>query len=610
MKKLGCIVLSALLFASSCLFVSCGTEKSEGPAVLEEFVNITFEDKTFTYDGEPHSLSIQGTLPDGTDVTYQNNGKTDAGEYTVTATLSKAGYKTLGLSAVLTIEKALFPSDITLESARILYDGRPHSLTVTGNIPEKTVISYQNNEKTEAGRYSVTATLTNPNYETKTLTASMEIYTVTQAAGDILADILDRPEPWSFLPAALAPENMAYAAMPVSGDGFAAETDTDAIGKKAIGKQLNVLYDGLAQANVALTAANSVFTAGEAIVSVYQNFIDKNPDDIDEFIGSVDLGGISFRLRITTEGERVTLLAGNDGISAELVSDRSADAIWRNEGRIQITDGVALKYLMSDTALKLAVQFTVSGIGIVQQIEFVRSESAVLGYLYEFYGTDSAAIKTSMLLRSDEEITAVLSDKRESNDLQIDAFAEIYSSQTGEMLGGEVTETVALADYDTLWFNLYDITGFDTVRIAEDTDGDDNIQNPHIVYVNGSAAPFLPEYNTLPVIGTKTSRHYDIEMREVWYYTAKTENGETVYEKQKAEIPMLFVQRENADGFSSEVSANNANIDGAELSSPIRNSVTGSFDELHDTYISVKENVTFADIVAFIGENDPFFNEK
>ena len=120
----------------------------------------------------------------------------------------------------------------------------------------------------------------------------------------------------------------------------------------------------------------------------------------------------------------------------------------------------------------------------------------------------------------------------------------------------------------------------------------------------------MPEYNTLPVIGTKTSRHYDIEMREVWYYTAKTENGETVYEKHKAEIPMLFVQRENADGFSSEVSANNANIDGAELSSPIRNSVTGSFDELHDTYISVKENVTFADIVAFIGENDPFFNEK
>ena len=42
MKKIGCIVLSALLFASSCLFVSCGTEKSEGPAVLEEFVNITF----------------------------------------------------------------------------------------------------------------------------------------------------------------------------------------------------------------------------------------------------------------------------------------------------------------------------------------------------------------------------------------------------------------------------------------------------------------------------------------------------------------------------------------------------------------------------------------
>ena len=104
MKKLGCIALSVLLFFSAGLFVSCGTSTDDGTD--EEFTNITLEDKTFTYDGEPHSLAIQGTLPDGTEVTYQNNGKTDAGEYTVTATLSKAGYKTLGLSAVLTIEKA------------------------------------------------------------------------------------------------------------------------------------------------------------------------------------------------------------------------------------------------------------------------------------------------------------------------------------------------------------------------------------------------------------------------------------------------------------------------------------------------------------------------
>ena len=444
MKKLGYILLSALLFIGACLFAACGTGDADN--ALAEFTNILFENETVTYDGEPHSLAVRGALPEGTDVDYQNNGKTDAGAYTVTATLSKTGYKTLHLTAVLTIEKAQFPADITLESARVLFDGKPHSLTVRGALPEGTDVAYQNNEKTEAGTYTVTATLSNPNYETKMLTATLEIYTVTQAASAILADILDRPEPWAFLPAALAPENMAYSSMPVNGGDFSAETNVNNIAVKPIGKQLNVLYDGLSQATAALTAANAVFTAGEAIVSAYQNFIDQNPENLDEFTGSASLGGITFRLRITVDGERVTLLAGNGTVSAELISDRSASAPYRNEGRIQLTDGAALKYRMSDTSLKFAVRFTVNGVGIVQQIEFVRNENAVLGYLYEFYGTDSAAIKTSALLYSDEEITAVLSDKRESNDLQIDAFEEVYDSKTGEMLGGEVAETVALVD--------------------------------------------------------------------------------------------------------------------------------------------------------------------
>ena len=608
MKKFGYILLSALLFIGACLFAACGTGDADN--ALAEFTDILFENETVTYDGEPHSLAVRGALPEGTDVDYQNNGKTDAGTYTVTATLSKTGYKTLHLTAVLTIEKAQFPADITLESARVLFDGKPHSLTVRGALPEGTDVAYQNNEKTEAGTYTVTATLSNPNYETKMLTATLEIYTVTQAASAILADILDRPEPWAFLPAALAPENMAYSSMPVNGGDFSAETNVNNIAVKPIGKQLNVLYDGLSQATAALTAANAVFTAGEAIVSAYQNFIDQNPENLDEFTGSASLGGITFRLRITVDGERVTLLAGNGTVSAELISDRSASAPYRNEGRIQLTDGVALKYRMSDTSLKFAVRFTVNGVGIVQQIEFVRNENAVLGYLYEFYGTDSAAIKTSALLYSDEEITAVLSDKRESNDLQIDAFEEVYDSKTGEMLGGEVAETVALVDYDTLWFNLYDVSGLSTVRVAQDTDGDDNIQNPHIVYVNGANTPFLPEYNTLPVIGTRTSRHYDIEMREVWYYISKTENGNTVYEKQKAEIPMLFVQCENADDFSAEVTANNANLSDAALPSDICNSVTGIFDELNNTYSAIKEEITFTDINDFIGENDRFFDAE
>ena len=88
-----------------------------------------------------------------------------------------------------------------------------------------------------------------------------------------------------------------------------------------------------------------------------------------------------------------------------------------------------------------------------------------------------------------------------------------------------------------------------------------------------------------------------------------TEQGETTYEKREATIPMLFVQRENADVFSTEVCDNNENIAAAALPSAL-SAITDMFDEYSPTYLTLKENVTFAEIVAYIGENDPFFDEK
>src|SRR5690606_26717074 len=63
-----------------------------------EITGVTFKGNTntssFTYDGTEHSIFISA-LPEGATVTYSNNGKTDAGTYTVTATISKANYDDL-----------------------------------------------------------------------------------------------------------------------------------------------------------------------------------------------------------------------------------------------------------------------------------------------------------------------------------------------------------------------------------------------------------------------------------------------------------------------------------------------------------------------------------
>ena len=68
--------------------------------------DISFNGTTVEYDGETHSLEISGVLPSGVSVSYENNGKTNAGKHTVVAKFAydTTNYNTIeDMSAVLEI---------------------------------------------------------------------------------------------------------------------------------------------------------------------------------------------------------------------------------------------------------------------------------------------------------------------------------------------------------------------------------------------------------------------------------------------------------------------------------------------------------------------------
>lgn len=137
-----------------------------------DFEGVVFESETFLYDGKAKSLEVSGA-PEGTEIVYENNGKSDLGEYTVTATLSKQYYNTKTLTAKLIIEFNNF-DEAKLESQTFLYDGNKKSLEVTG-VPAGTHIEYENNGQTEVGEYTVMATLEKAGYYRKTFTATLKI---------------------------------------------------------------------------------------------------------------------------------------------------------------------------------------------------------------------------------------------------------------------------------------------------------------------------------------------------------------------------------------------------------------------------------------------------
>ena len=168
-------VKTLLIFSSLALSVVGCNESSQTPQ-HKDFENIIFESETIVYDGQSHCLSgVQG-IPENTNVTYDELiSHTDVGAYKTTAVITNPNYNTLVLSATLTITKSDF-SNLIFEDVTITYDGQPHSLSNVQGVPENTNVTYDELiAHTDVGAYKTTAVITNPNYNTQVLSATLTI---------------------------------------------------------------------------------------------------------------------------------------------------------------------------------------------------------------------------------------------------------------------------------------------------------------------------------------------------------------------------------------------------------------------------------------------------
>ena len=157
-----------------------GTDPSKS-----EFTGVSFESATYTYDGSPHILGEVTGAPDGTTITYTGrNEYTNAGTYAASAKLVKDGYNDKTLNATLTINKASM-SGYTYESVSVKYDGAEHinDVQLVGALPAGTTKTETVKDSTnavvtsaiEVGTYTYTCVLTNNNYNTVTLNATLTI---------------------------------------------------------------------------------------------------------------------------------------------------------------------------------------------------------------------------------------------------------------------------------------------------------------------------------------------------------------------------------------------------------------------------------------------------
>jgi hypothetical protein len=130
---------------------------------------VTLSNLTQTYTGSALTPTAT-TVPANLAITWTGAPDTNAGTYPVTATVTDANY-TGSASGSFVIGKAT--ATVTLGNLTPTYTGTPQSPTVT-TVPANLTTSLTGAPDTNAGTYSVSATITDPNY-TGSATASFVI---------------------------------------------------------------------------------------------------------------------------------------------------------------------------------------------------------------------------------------------------------------------------------------------------------------------------------------------------------------------------------------------------------------------------------------------------
>jgi len=109
-----------------------------------DMTGIDFNDATFKYDGDSHSIEIDGKLPSGVSVSYSYKGKlydnqANVDEYTVTAAFTGdvTNYEPIPSKvAHMTIEKAdMELTSVFMDNATFEYDGKSHYVEYYGQLP-------------------------------------------------------------------------------------------------------------------------------------------------------------------------------------------------------------------------------------------------------------------------------------------------------------------------------------------------------------------------------------------------------------------------------------------------------------------------------------------
>ena len=366
---------------------------------------------------------------------------------------------------------------------------------------------------------------------------------------------------YDYLPEAMNPtnENNIVSLESITYD-FSSPINVSNINKAGYGEQWAMVIENINQSiymaavfNVAQTALNA---AGNLVdIYITNSYSEEMSYSFSGsgFTGLFEYKDLVLRFNITlTENINIPVIGSfKPTIKMEYDLSEDAKAIF-----ISLGDAYKTKYLVKEDVYEMATTYglTIAGKNASRSSYLVveKNDNKTGGHIYEFTTYEgSDKIKACADFYVEDGYVSVVGNKSSGMIAFSGYINELYLANQGRLLGYEVREELTVAGvkgtYNTLWFNLWDISGINSVKVTDKTDANKSSKSTVDVYLNGSSSLLNPTYNTK--LSVKTSRKYDVEYRNRYYTTYDSENDK--YTLNEIKVPMMFIQE--GDNYSSFV---------------------------------------------------------
>ena len=423
---------------------------------------------------------------------------------------------------------------------------------------------------------------------------------------------------YDYLPAAMAPSYKAnnVTEAEINYD-FTSFTNVSAIMKAGYGEQWQMVIENIEQSvtmakvfNLAQTALNA---AGEAVIILIENsYADEMSFNLEDekYEGYFEFknSNLIFNVKVleSVDFPVVGTVQPFVKMSYDIVNDIKSMFI-------SLGDNYKIRYVISDNNYVMATTYGVNILGQsgsrTSYLSVYKNGTKTVGQIYEFTTlNESDKISACADFYVENGYVSVVGNKASGMTGFTGYISELYKANEGRLLGYEVKEEKEIlgvkGTYNTLWFNLWDISGINTIKVTDKTDGNASSRSTVDVYLNDSTTLFSPTYNKKLV---KTSRKYDIEYRSRFYYTEDTENKTFV--AHEVLVPMMFIQEDNNidsnfTSYPSDMLKDNGIDSSVTMSQADLTKLLNDYDNLIPIFEENKESMSSSDIISFLAQDE------